>query len=350
LVICSMQPVHISVAMATFNGERFLREQLDSLSQQELLPYELVVGDDGSTDNTLEVIEDFAARAPFPVHIASNPKNLGFGDNFLTAARRCAGDWIAFCDQDDVWLPNKLSDCAAAIEAHPGLCQVLQRAELCDVELNCLGRSFPPFGRAGVHEANSQFGFWVWLGFLQTVRSDTIHDIEHSVRPLGIESHDKWTCMIANAIGGICVLDAPAALYRRHQGALSGSHSITSKKQALHEARRTGESHYTFLAEVAADSAAHLDQLADATRRRDWAARFERSAELFKRLSNAQHSRAALYAASTLFDRIRIYAALHLQSGYFGPPFLALGWQSAAKDAVRVLLGKRFSVEEVQLD
>ncbi len=177
-----MKSVHISVAMATFNGETFLREQLDSLSQQELLPYELIVGDDGSTDRTLEIIEDFAVKAPFPVRITSNPKNLGFGDNFLAAAQRCTGDWIAFCDQDDVWLPNKLSDCAAAIEAHPDLCQVLQRAELCDVELNYLGRIFPSFGITGVHDANSQFGFWVWLGFLQTVRADTIHDIEHSVR------------------------------------------------------------------------------------------------------------------------------------------------------------------------
>ncbi|RMG82452.1 MAG: glycosyltransferase, partial [Chloroflexi bacterium] len=109
----------ISVAMATYNGEACLNEQLESLVRQEHQPYELVVGDDGSSDRTLDILRAFAARAPFPVRVTVNPERLGFGENFLQTARRCSGEWIAFCDQDDVWLPHKLAACATAIEKEP---------------------------------------------------------------------------------------------------------------------------------------------------------------------------------------------------------------------------------------
>ena len=99
--------MNISIAMATYNGEKYIKEQLQSLSNQTSLPFELVVGDDGSTDATLDILKEFCAHAPFPVRIHQNQANLGFARNFLDTARRCKGDWIAFCDQDDVWLPDK---------------------------------------------------------------------------------------------------------------------------------------------------------------------------------------------------------------------------------------------------
>lgn len=98
----------ISIAMATYNGESFIRRQLDSIAQQTLPPAELVVCDDGSTDSTLSILNDFSHSAPFPVIVVENAERLGFTANFLKAARMCGGDLIAFCDQDDEWLPHKL--------------------------------------------------------------------------------------------------------------------------------------------------------------------------------------------------------------------------------------------------
>ena len=89
--------------MATFNGDTYLSPQLQSLARQTLLPHELVVCDDGSTDRTLEIVRAFAADAPFPVRVHRNDEHLGFADNFLKAAVLCGGELIAFCDQDDVW-------------------------------------------------------------------------------------------------------------------------------------------------------------------------------------------------------------------------------------------------------
>jgi glycosyltransferase involved in cell wall biosynthesis len=98
----------ISIAMATYNGESFIRRQLDSIAQQTVPPDELIVCDDGSTDSTMSIVNDFSRSAPFPVVVAKNAKRLGFTANFLQAARMCQGDLIAFCDQDDEWLPQKL--------------------------------------------------------------------------------------------------------------------------------------------------------------------------------------------------------------------------------------------------
>jgi len=98
----------ISIAMATYNGESFIQRQLESIAQQTSPPAELIVCDDGSTDSTVNIVDDFSRSALFPVVIVKNTKRLGFTANFLQAVRMCHGDLIAFCDQDDEWLPHKL--------------------------------------------------------------------------------------------------------------------------------------------------------------------------------------------------------------------------------------------------
>ena len=100
----------VSVVMATYNGAAFIDEQLRSLAAQTVLPSELVVSDDGSTDGTLVHVERFAEVAPFPVLVLRNTEPLGYGENFLRAARLATGDCIALCDQDDVWLPTSGRD------------------------------------------------------------------------------------------------------------------------------------------------------------------------------------------------------------------------------------------------
>lgn len=109
----------ISIALCTFNGERFLQEQLDSLAAQTRLPDEVVVGDDGSADRTLEILEAWAKTVPFPVKIQKNEHSLGPAKNFEAAVLRCSGDIIFLCDQDDVWVPEKIQKMAAVFEKDP---------------------------------------------------------------------------------------------------------------------------------------------------------------------------------------------------------------------------------------
>src|SRR5208283_2264965 len=131
---------HISVAMAVHNGERFIREQFDSFVRQTRLPDELVVSDNASTDRTVEIVRDFAARAPFPVRLFINDSNLGVTKNFERAIRECAGDIILLSDCDDVWYPNKVSVMEQALAESPRAGFAICDADLVDEHLDSLDR------------------------------------------------------------------------------------------------------------------------------------------------------------------------------------------------------------------
>jgi glycosyltransferase involved in cell wall biosynthesis len=128
--------------MTTYNGERFLQEQLDSFLQQTCLPDELVVCDDGSHDRTIAILESFSSRAPFPVRIYRNNANLGYSKNFEKAGSLCTGDIIAFSDQDDVWDAQKLEKFAKIMTDDPEVGFIFCDADIVDEELNSLGFSF----------------------------------------------------------------------------------------------------------------------------------------------------------------------------------------------------------------
>jgi len=120
----------VSVAMCTYNGEPYLPRQLASIAEQSLLPSELVVCDDGSTDSTIDLLQHFASVAPFPVRVFQNSVNLGSTGNFEQAIRLCQHEFIALCDQDDIWRPNKLEVQVALLEAQPRVGGVFTNGEL----------------------------------------------------------------------------------------------------------------------------------------------------------------------------------------------------------------------------
>ena len=337
--------MRISVAMATYNGEKYIREQLNSLKLQSLLPHELIVGDDGSLDQTLEIVKTFTEDAPFPVRVFRNHTNLGYSENFLQTAARCTGEWTAFCDQDDVWLPNKLQDCADAIRKNQHLVLVLQNADLCDDKLVRSGRSFPNSIPSGNYAVGEQYGFWVWPGFLQTIRTDLIQSIRYEVRPLdyyartGVQSRDKWTCMIANALGEISVIGEISALYRRHADALTGLYPTQTVLDRMSKARLTGQNYYRYLSQVALSSERVLDTLADEAVSKTWKNRFRAASAQFSRLSLIQLERSELYRTNGIGRRLTRYLALWRNGGYVGPKFTSMGLRSAAKDAVVVITG-----------
>lgn len=108
----------VSVVMCTYNGEKFLREQLDSIVQQSYPIHELLIQDDQSTDRTTEIIKEYQARYPF-IRLHINEKNLGFNANFHTALCSATGDFISISDQDDVWHPDKLKEMWHVSETKP---------------------------------------------------------------------------------------------------------------------------------------------------------------------------------------------------------------------------------------
>ena len=206
--------------MATFNGAKYLADQLDSLLGQTHRPHELVVCDDCSSDRTPEIVLSFAREAPFPVHLHRNTVRLGASENFLQAAKLCRGEWISFCDQDDVWLPAKLQTLTEAIGRSPGVLMACHRAMVVDDDLKCTGRVIGV--HTGVAEKLLQSPYHTWrcaYGFTQTFRRELTNELPTQSR--AFEPHDQWTFLLACAIGQVLLLPDVLALYRRHENNVS---------------------------------------------------------------------------------------------------------------------------------
>ena len=107
----------ISIALASYNGENYIREQLDSILLQSISDFELIICDDCSTDNTYQILEEYKARDS-RIHIYRNEQNLGFKKNFEKAISLCKGEYIALSDQDDIWLVDHLKILLDKINNH----------------------------------------------------------------------------------------------------------------------------------------------------------------------------------------------------------------------------------------
>lgn len=129
----------ISVALCTYNGAPYLPEQLASIANQTRLPDEMVVCDDCSSDDTVPILEGFAAKVPFPVRLHVNAVNLGCTKNFEQAIGLCQCEFIALSDQDDVWEPTKLARSAEVLERDSGVGLVFTDARLVGAALEPLG-------------------------------------------------------------------------------------------------------------------------------------------------------------------------------------------------------------------
>jgi glycosyltransferase involved in cell wall biosynthesis len=218
----------ISVAMATYNGARFIREQLDSLVSQTVLPMELIITDDGSTDETLSIIEDFARQCPFPLEIHRNDERLGYAANFMRCANLCRGDLIAFCDQDDIWLPSKLELCSIAMQDNE-VHMVYHNALLFKEQRQVLKNLYPDSDFSSTTSLSKPFSFYA-LGFTILFRRSLLaftdlweHSIDYGDQTKRM-THDQWISFIANIVGPIMYLRDILAMYRRHDSNVSLNH------------------------------------------------------------------------------------------------------------------------------
>jgi len=208
------ESMKISIAMATYNGERWLQEQLASFTTQTRLPDELVVTDDRSSDSTLTVLEDFALTAPFAVRAEANPGNLGFAQNFGRALALCSGDLVFLCDQDDAWLDEKIERIVSEVRQRPDKACFMNDAFLADGDLRPTGQTKLGQIRAtGVGEENFV------MGCCAAIRRPLL-DLVLPI-PTGIPAHDSWIVQVSDVLGLTVRIDVPLQYYRRHGGNVS---------------------------------------------------------------------------------------------------------------------------------
>jgi len=228
-----MEMTRISVAMCTYNGSRFLPEQLASIAAQTRLPEEMVICDDGSTDATAEIVEAFAHTAPFPVRFIRNPQNLGSTKNFEKAIGLCTGDLIALCDQDDVWMPEKLARQAEMMENDPELGGVFSDAELMDVSSKRLGKQLWDSIQFGSGEQKQfQAGHGVDILLKRNVVTGATLMVRASRRPQflpvpNIWVHDGWIAWMLVIHSQLRLIDEPLIQYRIHPNQQVGIESVS---------------------------------------------------------------------------------------------------------------------------
>jgi glycosyltransferase involved in cell wall biosynthesis len=218
----AVTPSHVSVALATFNGEPFIDAQLESLRAQTCPPAELVVTDDGSTDRTVAAVEQFARLASFPVRLFRNPARLGWRGNFLTAAGHCRGDLIAFCDQDDLWYPRKLEILVPLFEDARVLL-AYHDADLIDAAGQALGTLRSGETDQPLLAPRTRPTTWSNpLGLTQIFRRRLL-DFQHlwpgsvdTHRAGARAAHDQWFYYLASNLGHVAYAPERLLAYRQH--------------------------------------------------------------------------------------------------------------------------------------
>lgn len=195
--------------MATYNGAAHIQQQLESFLSQTYPPDEVVVCDDCSTDETIEILESFRESAPFTVAIHRNEKNLGYTKNFEKALQNCSGELIFLSDQDDVWFPNKVERVTDVFLAHPDKLLVIHDGELVDENLVSHGATKLRQIKKGYGTDKSFV-----TGALTAIRSSFLPYIIPI--PLGIIGHDRWIHNLARLVKTRIVIDQALQLIRRH--------------------------------------------------------------------------------------------------------------------------------------
>jgi glycosyltransferase involved in cell wall biosynthesis len=239
----------VSVALCTFNGAGLLGPQLESLRAQTRLPDEVVIRDDASSDSTVELLQEFARTAPFPVRVTRNPRNLGSTANFERAIGECSGNLLLPCDQDDVWRPEKIALTVAAFDEDPRRGLVFSDAELVDEHLRPLGHRLwesALFGKRQQRLVLQDRAFplllrqWVVTGATMAFRAE----YRPFVLPIpSIWVHDAWIALIVSALAPLGLIEQPTVLYRQHAAQQLGSRRL-SLRETLARARRTGPAEY----------------------------------------------------------------------------------------------------------
>lgn len=206
----------VSIALTTYNGEKYLRGQLDSILLQTIQDFEVVVCDDRSCDSTWCILEEYARKdLRFKIH--RNEKNLGFLRNFERAISLCTGDYIALCDQDDIWLNNHVQILLEHISDYTlcGANALLVDGDNKDLNitlLDTLGVDYLP-------QNQEDFEFFlfhsnVFQGAALLFKKELIS--RALPFPENVEFHDHWLALVACSMDGVNYVNVPVLRYRQH--------------------------------------------------------------------------------------------------------------------------------------
>lgn len=233
----------VAILMATYNGGRYLEEQLHSIARQTYRNWLIVVSDDGSSDITLETVERCRRRfGDQRVRLLKGP-GRGFAANFLSLSCEPTidADFFAFCDQDDIWRPHHLERAVAWLQDIPA-----ERPALHCGRTNLIGDAGLSLGASPIFVKPPTFRNALvqsLAGGNTMVFNAAARNLLRQAGPQTIVSHDWWMYMLVSGAGGqICYTTAPSVDYRQHGGNLIGAN--TSWRDRQHRIKRMLAGHF----------------------------------------------------------------------------------------------------------
>jgi glycosyltransferase involved in cell wall biosynthesis len=328
--------------MATYNGALFIAEQLESIAAQTMLPAELVVSDDSSTDATLSIIRSFAATAPFPVIIHENKVRLGFRGNFMKCVSLCGSEIIALSDQDDIWEVEKLRTAQAPFQ-DPEVILCFHEASLIDQHGTHIGpagiyplpaRSAPlelfpmrnPYGFAMLFRQELLSMSDLWTGSL-----DNLNDDDRM-------AHDQWFFFLASVLGTIAFVDEPLTRYRQHN---SNAYGIDQPDASL----RGKIAIWFYVAKnecrslsVAAERRAQILQSMASRLSPSKQERSRRGVDMYDKFSEHCRYRAGSYNSASFRGRVSAWFAMYSSGGYGHSTQWTFGRKTALLDLISLTM------------
>jgi len=225
----------VSVALCTYNGESFLKEQLDSIVNQTYPNLEIVIVDDGSTDGTIDILNEFA-QVYCNIRVFKNEVNLGYIKNFEKAVGLCTGEFIALSDQDDIWSLNKIDYLVQNFQLKDTL--IYHDSQYIDENNGSLGRLLSQ--TSGYIDGRNK----LYVAYNNCVAGHAMffrQDLVQKIFPFPDKiPHDHWIAYIALAEGGIRFIKKPLVNYRQHASSVTDilGGKIDSNSKRLKEQRR----------------------------------------------------------------------------------------------------------------
>lgn len=212
-----------SVALCTYNGEKFLSQQIDSILEQTVLVDEIVVCDDGSSDTTISILEDYKAKHPTIFKIFINDKNLRSVKNFEKAISLCDNEIIFLCDQDDIWVKNKVEKYVEFFEKNPNIEVLASNGFGIDEDNNILDIisiwDVPQFIKAKGFE----FDYFNILNLLGNFCTGATMAVKKELKPYILPfpilegfHHDEWIALVGAMKEKLHFLDEKLIYYREH--------------------------------------------------------------------------------------------------------------------------------------
>ena len=216
----------IDILLATYNGSRFVREQLDSLAAQTHRDWRLLVRDDGSTDETMAIVREWAKACDRPVEIVEDGRTgLGASQNFGALLEKSTAPYFAFCDQDDSWLPEKLETMLAAMRAQEKAAggsdvpvMVFSDLEVVDEKLDRIAASFALRSRRPVLSSGREMDQIMLhnpVPGCALLGNAALREASLPI-PEAAVMHDWWVALAAGALGRVSIVHRPLVQYRQH--------------------------------------------------------------------------------------------------------------------------------------